>query len=598
MARYWIDTTRAALAAYSEVDSLFRGADIAFPYVASTEPTQRILVQARFCDFGACCTSSDNAEADKATLESAGFTVIDEASARALALAWYPVHSPAIVTQPTGGSYSSGASVTLTVVDDGTATEWRWYLGGTAIEGATSSTYAFTMSALMAGSYYVVVSNDVGSVQSNTASVTTQPAITEQPETVSGYWEDVKSMTVSATGGQLEYQWQRSSDNVTFADISGATASTLAFASLSPSDDGYYRCIVSNSAGSVTSEAVTATCVVHPFETYMGSYDRYDQRTDLVAELDGFYIGDVIGEGTHHKDDVFAWAKGVTIRGSAGFSNYAYYYVGCYGASNCSLLLENSTIYLGCFYINAYNDDTVNSNNNAVVVKNSIVYHRVGETMIGCFNNTGTPEALTATLTLSGGTVWYNGYNHVRVGGYAGADSCYPKDCHFIVIGSGTAFLGDYGWTGTRYSTPLSLFTLADSTGNSVDLLNSGLIRVGHVESGQASHAITTDSINDSSDAVQMAFRFGGGYLAYYGDCTDPDSESTMHWSLKTETDNYQILPTGIVQVRDSDGTWRAGTSSDFTVTYCTTDAEGLAATGGLYDGLAGYTVITAGASI
>jgi hypothetical protein len=328
----------------------------------------------------------------------------------------------------------------------------------------------------------------------------------------------------------------------------------------------------------------------------MGIYDRYDQRVDYTCSTNGFYIGynDCSGVVPYYKDNIFAWAKGVTIRGSPGYQGYAYYYVGAYGASNCRLVIENCTIYLDSFYINAFDyNGKVYPNNNTVEIINTEILHSLGQTVIGYSYDSR--SGTTASLTLSSGTVWKNGYNSIDLGN----GSNIPIDCKFIITGQGTQFLGDYGQLGTPYVSVIEIYTNSASTGNSVDLLNSALIRVGYNGTGkQGSHCISTWSIDDPSNSTQFAFRFGGGYLAYYGDCTNElSSGDQMHWSLKDEEDYYQILPTGVVQVRDPDGSWRAGVAADFTVTYCATDADGLAATGGLYSGLAGYTVITAGHS-
>jgi hypothetical protein len=326
----------------------------------------------------------------------------------------------------------------------------------------------------------------------------------------------------------------------------------------------------------------------------MGIYDRYDQRVDYTCSW-GLYIGfNDWTKSVPYKDNVFAWAKGVSIHGAPQYDGYADIYVGAYGASNCRLVLENCKIYLDSLYINAFDYyGEVYPNNNSVEVINTEILNRYGPTYLGYAFDYN--HETKASLTLSSGTVWKNGEGSV----YIGVGSGIPVNCKFIVTGKGTQFLGDYGLNGNYRVEQIGIYTNSASTGNSVDLLNSALIRVGYNGTGkQGSHCITTFSVDDPSNSTQFAFRFGGGYLAYYGDCTNElSSGDQVHWSLKDEEDYYQILPTGVVQVRDPDGSWRAGVAADFTVTYCATDADGLAATGGLYDGLAGYTVITAGHS-
>ena len=73
------------------------------------------------------------------------------------------------------------------------------------------------------------------------------------------------TFSVSATasdGSQLTYQWQKSDDGVTFADVSGATSATLSLTGLTVADDNgdQYRVVVdSATATAVTSSAATLT---------------------------------------------------------------------------------------------------------------------------------------------------------------------------------------------------------------------------------------------------------------------------------------------------------------------------------------------------
>lgn len=71
------------------------------------------------------------------------------------------------------------------------------------------------------------------------------------------------SLTVSATGtGTLYYLWQRSPDGATYATAPGAsTAATYTISSTVAGDQGYYRCVVTDSVGSATSS--TAALVVN-----------------------------------------------------------------------------------------------------------------------------------------------------------------------------------------------------------------------------------------------------------------------------------------------------------------------------------------------
>ena len=69
------------------------------------------------------------------------------------------------------------------------------------------------------------------------------------------------TFSVTATGTKpLSYQWQK--DGVNLSDggrISGATTATLTITGVTESDEGGYRCVVTNSAGTATSNTATLT---------------------------------------------------------------------------------------------------------------------------------------------------------------------------------------------------------------------------------------------------------------------------------------------------------------------------------------------------
>ena len=69
------------------------------------------------------------------------------------------------------------------------------------------------------------------------------------------------SFSVTATGTKLLiYQWQK--DGVNLSDggsITGATTTTLTITGVTLSNEGDYRCVVTNSAGTDTSNTATLT---------------------------------------------------------------------------------------------------------------------------------------------------------------------------------------------------------------------------------------------------------------------------------------------------------------------------------------------------
>ena len=69
------------------------------------------------------------------------------------------------------------------------------------------------------------------------------------------------SFSVTATGtAPLSYQWQKDGVDLTDGDrITGATTATLTITGVMESDEGGYRCVVSNSLGMDTSNNATLT---------------------------------------------------------------------------------------------------------------------------------------------------------------------------------------------------------------------------------------------------------------------------------------------------------------------------------------------------
>lgn len=152
-----------------------------------------------------------------------------------------PESGPAIVTQPASATIVQGSNSVLSVVASGTGLTYQWYQDGSAIAGATSAIHTATE----AGSYYVVVSADDGSVTSANAVVTltTAPVITAQPSSATILTGTSQALTVAAQGSGLAYQWYR--DGIA---IDGATAATHV-----ASAAGSYSVSVTNTAGAATS---------------------------------------------------------------------------------------------------------------------------------------------------------------------------------------------------------------------------------------------------------------------------------------------------------------------------------------------------------
>lgn len=101
--------------------------------------------------------------------------------------------------------------------------------------------------------YYL--SRSSGTLYKVTYTNVNAPAITNQPEGVSVTEGQPASFQVSASGSApLAYQWQKNGTS-----IFEATTASYTLPAVAPADAGSYRVVVSNGAGSVTSQAATLT---------------------------------------------------------------------------------------------------------------------------------------------------------------------------------------------------------------------------------------------------------------------------------------------------------------------------------------------------
>jgi hypothetical protein len=172
--------------------------------------------------------------------------------------------SPQITTQPANQTVSVGQSATFSVVTTGTTPlQYQWRKNGTAIVGATGSSYT-TLAAVSGdngSSFTLVVTNATGSMTSNAATLTvtaapTAPQITTQPVNQTVSVGQSATFHVVATGtAPLKYQWQKNG-----TAIAGATGSSYtAPAAVSGDNGSSFTAVVTNATGSMTSNAATLT---------------------------------------------------------------------------------------------------------------------------------------------------------------------------------------------------------------------------------------------------------------------------------------------------------------------------------------------------
>jgi hypothetical protein len=208
----------------------------------------------------ATTTSDSGSTFDVVVTNSAGSAT---SSAATLTVNAAPV-APTISTQPANQTVTAGQTATFAVVATGTAPlAYQWQKNGANIAGATSTSYTTpaTTTADSGSTFRVVVTNSAGSATSNAATLTVNPApvaptITAQPVNVTVTAGQTATFTVVATGtAPLNYQWQKNG-----ANIAGATSTSYTTPATTTADSGStFRVVVTNSAGSATSNAATLT---------------------------------------------------------------------------------------------------------------------------------------------------------------------------------------------------------------------------------------------------------------------------------------------------------------------------------------------------
>lgn len=180
----------------------------------------------------------------------------------------------AIITQPTSQTVAPGDSVLFTVIAEGSGViSYQWQLGNFNIPGARASRFSFAnVQEVDEGAYRVVISDDTGlSITSDVANliVSTAPIISVQPKSQSISEGDTVTFSVEAQGkGALTYQWLYNGNN-----IPGARSQAFSFAGTQIADSGQYQVVVSDSAGSTTSEIAELTVAARP-DTPELSIDR------------------------------------------------------------------------------------------------------------------------------------------------------------------------------------------------------------------------------------------------------------------------------------------------------------------------------------
>ena len=172
--------------------------------------------------------------------------------------------APSITSQPANQAVTAGQMATFGVSASGTAPlSYQWRKNGLYITGATSSSYTTpaTTTADSGSTFSVVITNSAGSATSNNATLTVNaaavaPSIMSQPANQAVTAGQTATFSVTASGtAPMSYQWRKNGTNIT-----GATSSSYTTPATTTTDSSStFSVVISNSAGSVTSNNATLT---------------------------------------------------------------------------------------------------------------------------------------------------------------------------------------------------------------------------------------------------------------------------------------------------------------------------------------------------
>lgn len=229
-------------------------------------------------------------------------------------------NAPAISAQPSNRTVTVGQTATFSVAANGTTPlTYQWVKGTTWIVGATGASYTTPATTMQdnGAQFHVIVSNPIGTVNSNPVSLTVNgvgaaPTITQQPASMTVNTGQTATFSVTATGtAPLSYQWQKGTTN-----IANATASSYTTPATTAGDNNtQYRVVVTNSAGNVTSSAATLTVTSAPVGPTITQQPA--NKSVAVGQTATF---SVVASGTAPLS--YQWQKGTTNIANATLSSY------------------------------------------------------------------------------------------------------------------------------------------------------------------------------------------------------------------------------------------------------------------------------------
>ena len=165
--------------------------------------------------------------------------------------------------------------------------------GGNISGSLTSNLTILSALTTDSASYWVIVANSISSTNSRVSIVTvgTPPLILASPASATNVAGHTATLTVTANGGGLSYQWIKGTAPVanSASHVNGAKSNILTFTGLLLTDAGSYSAVVANTYGKATSAVAFLTVVQGPTIT--------NQPATPVSIVQGETLSLTVGAG-------------------------------------------------------------------------------------------------------------------------------------------------------------------------------------------------------------------------------------------------------------------------------------------------------------
>lgn len=245
-----------------------------------------LITNAQASDVGMYRLVVSNASGDVVS-ESASLTLIDG--------------PPVILIQPANVSTIENSNVIFDVQAESISPiNYQWQKDGVDLVAQNSKTLSMDLvTQVNEGNYSVLLTNDVGSTESNVAVLTVAlapaPQISSQPKSVSTTAGFDVIFSIVATGtGTLTYQWQKDGNN-----LPGQTDATLSLSSVTATDEGAYQVAIVDD-NSTKNSLVATLRLLDPVTLLIENYQSTGAPTQLLDSV-GSPVGNNLSGITWHE---------------------------------------------------------------------------------------------------------------------------------------------------------------------------------------------------------------------------------------------------------------------------------------------------------